>query len=34
VARLDEASQPQVPYPYWHQRLFQTLNPLPPAYRP
>ncbi len=34
VARLDDASEPQVAYPYWHQRQFQTLNPLPPAYRP
>jgi aryl-alcohol dehydrogenase-like predicted oxidoreductase len=34
VAKLDEASQPQVPYPYWHQRQFQNRNPLPPAYRP
>ena len=34
VARLDEASKPQVAYPYWHQRQFQTRNPLPPAYRP
>jgi aryl-alcohol dehydrogenase-like predicted oxidoreductase len=34
VARLDEASQPQIPYPYWHQRQFQNRNPLPPAYRP
>jgi aryl-alcohol dehydrogenase-like predicted oxidoreductase len=34
VARLDEASQPRVPYPYWHQRQFQNLNPLPPSYRP
>jgi aryl-alcohol dehydrogenase-like predicted oxidoreductase len=34
VARLDEASQAQVPYPYWHQRLFQNRNPLPPSYRP
>jgi aryl-alcohol dehydrogenase-like predicted oxidoreductase len=33
VARLDEASQPQIPYPYWHQRLFQNRNPLPPSYR-
>lgn len=33
VARLDEASQPQVAYPYWHQRLFQNLNPLPAPYR-
>jgi aryl-alcohol dehydrogenase-like predicted oxidoreductase len=34
VARLDEASQPQVPYPYWHQRQFQNRNPLPLPYRP
>jgi len=34
VARLDQASQPQVPYPYWHQRQFQNRNPLPPSYRP
>jgi aryl-alcohol dehydrogenase-like predicted oxidoreductase len=34
VARLDEASQRQVAYPYWHQRQFQIRNPLPPAYRP
>jgi aryl-alcohol dehydrogenase-like predicted oxidoreductase len=34
VARLDESSQPQVPYPYWHQRQFQNRNPLPPSYRP
>ncbi len=33
VAKLDEASTPQVPYPYWHQRQFQNRNPLPPAYR-
>lgn len=33
VARLDEASNPQVPYPYWHQRQFQNRNPLPPSYR-
>ena len=33
VARLDEASQPQVAYPYWHQRQFQIRNPLPPSYR-
>jgi aryl-alcohol dehydrogenase-like predicted oxidoreductase len=33
VARLDEASEPTVPYPYWHQRLFQDRNPLPPSYR-
>jgi aryl-alcohol dehydrogenase-like predicted oxidoreductase len=34
VARLDEASEPKVPYPYWHQRVFQDRNPLPPSYRP
>jgi aryl-alcohol dehydrogenase-like predicted oxidoreductase len=33
VAKLDEASTPQVAYPYWHQRQFPSLNPLPPAYR-
>ena len=33
VARLDEASQPAVPYPYWHQRQFEILNPLAPSYR-
>ena len=33
VARLDEASATPVPYPYWHQRLSQKRNPLPPAYR-
>jgi len=33
VARLDEASQTQVPYPYWHQRQFAKRNPPPPAYR-
>src|SRR6266576_1845398 len=32
VARLDEASETQVPYPYWHQRQFQIRNPLPPSY--
>jgi aryl-alcohol dehydrogenase-like predicted oxidoreductase len=34
VAKLDEASQPEIAYPYWHQRQFQIRNPLPPAYRP
>jgi aryl-alcohol dehydrogenase-like predicted oxidoreductase len=34
VARLDQASDPAVPYPYWHQRQFQNRNPLPPSYRP
>jgi len=33
VARLDEASAPQVAYPYWHQRQFRERNPLPPSYR-
>jgi aryl-alcohol dehydrogenase-like predicted oxidoreductase len=34
VAKLDQASEPpQVPYPYWHQRQFQSRNPLPAAYR-
>jgi aryl-alcohol dehydrogenase-like predicted oxidoreductase len=33
VSALDQASQPQVAYPYWHQRQFQIRNPLPPSYR-
>jgi aryl-alcohol dehydrogenase-like predicted oxidoreductase len=33
VARLDQASQVQLPYPYWHQRQFANRNPPPPAYR-
>ncbi len=33
VAALDKASEPQVAYPYWHQRQFQNRNPLPPSYR-
>lgn len=33
VAKLDAASAPQVAYPYWHQRQFQNLIPLPPSYR-
>jgi aryl-alcohol dehydrogenase-like predicted oxidoreductase len=33
VAKLDEASAPQVAYPYWHQRSFIDRNPLPPSYR-
>lgn len=33
VNRLDEASQTQVAYPYWHQRQFQNRNPLPSSYR-
>ena len=32
VARLDAATTPVVPYPYWHQRQFQDRNPLPPNY--
>ncbi len=32
VARLDKASEPQVAYPYWHQRGFQNRNPLPPSF--
>jgi aryl-alcohol dehydrogenase-like predicted oxidoreductase len=34
VARLDEASQSLIPYPYWHQRQFQNRNPSPPSFRP
>jgi aryl-alcohol dehydrogenase-like predicted oxidoreductase len=34
VARLDEASQPRIAYPYWHQRQNLNLNPLPPSFRP
>jgi aryl-alcohol dehydrogenase-like predicted oxidoreductase len=30
VARLDAASEPVPPYPYWHQRQFKERNP-PPA---
>jgi len=33
VAKLDEASAPQIAYPYWHQRQFQNINPLLPTYR-
>jgi aryl-alcohol dehydrogenase-like predicted oxidoreductase len=33
VARLDEASQTQAAYPYWHQMQFQNRNPRPPAFR-
>lgn len=29
VARLDAASEPPIPYPYWHQRQFTERNPLP-----
>jgi aryl-alcohol dehydrogenase-like predicted oxidoreductase len=31
VAKLDEASAPLIPYPYWHQRQFTDRNPLPPS---
>jgi aryl-alcohol dehydrogenase-like predicted oxidoreductase len=31
VSKLDEASTPPIPYPYWHQRQFPELNPLPPS---
>jgi aryl-alcohol dehydrogenase-like predicted oxidoreductase len=33
VAQLDQASQVQLPYPYWHQRQFAIRNPSPLAYR-
>jgi aryl-alcohol dehydrogenase-like predicted oxidoreductase len=33
IAKLDEASAPQIAYPYWHQRQFQNINPLLPTYR-
>jgi aryl-alcohol dehydrogenase-like predicted oxidoreductase len=33
VAKLDEASAPQVAYPYWHQRQFPNINPPLPSYR-
>jgi aryl-alcohol dehydrogenase-like predicted oxidoreductase len=32
VSKLDEASAPAIPYPYWHQRQFMDRNPLPPAF--
>lgn len=31
VSKLDEASAPPIPYPYWHQRQFADRNPLPPS---
>ena len=31
VSKLDEASAPPIPYPYWHQRQFLERDPLPPA---
>ena len=33
VAKLDEASQPTKPYPYWHQQQFAERNPLPVPYK-
>jgi len=32
VARLDEASEQTLPYPYWRQRQFTERNPPPPHY--
>jgi aryl-alcohol dehydrogenase-like predicted oxidoreductase len=29
AARLDAASEPPLPYPYWHQRGFRERNPFP-----
>jgi aryl-alcohol dehydrogenase-like predicted oxidoreductase len=29
VAKLDAASKTSAPYPYWHQRQFDVLNPPP-----
>jgi aryl-alcohol dehydrogenase-like predicted oxidoreductase len=29
MAKLDAASEVQVPYPYWHQRQFKNRNPIP-----
>jgi aryl-alcohol dehydrogenase-like predicted oxidoreductase len=29
VAKLDAASKPVAPYPYWHQHQFVERNPLP-----
>lgn len=29
IAKLDHASQTDLPYPYWHQLSFQDRNPLP-----
>jgi aryl-alcohol dehydrogenase-like predicted oxidoreductase len=31
VVKLDDASASSIPYPYWHQRQFPELNPLPLA---
>ena len=32
VAKLDKASETTPVYPYWHQRQFPTLNPMPVKY--
>jgi aryl-alcohol dehydrogenase-like predicted oxidoreductase len=32
VAKLDAASERQLPYPYWHQRQFTERNPAPPGF--
>jgi aryl-alcohol dehydrogenase-like predicted oxidoreductase len=29
IAKLDAASNVQLPYPYWHQRVFAERNPSP-----
>jgi aryl-alcohol dehydrogenase-like predicted oxidoreductase len=34
LARLDQASELPLPYPYWHQRAFQERNPAPVAAPP
>jgi aryl-alcohol dehydrogenase-like predicted oxidoreductase len=33
IAKLDAASQPVKPYPYWHQQGFKERNPEPVEYR-
>jgi aryl-alcohol dehydrogenase-like predicted oxidoreductase len=32
VKHLDRVSERPAPYPYWHQRQFAELNPLPPPF--
>jgi aryl-alcohol dehydrogenase-like predicted oxidoreductase len=32
VSKLDQASEPPIPYPYWHQRQSLERIPLPPAF--
>ncbi len=32
VAKLDKASEPVLPYPYWHQDSFRERNPSPVSY--